>query len=247
MPLKARNMIDEDDPRVSQIGHPAPPWLVNYADLMTELVCFFVILYALSAALSKNVQAAKKAVEEVMKESKVAGEVKMTKDGMYITFQEQGSNVFFESGKADLTPAMNALMKKVAPTLKTLANKHEIVVEGHTDNVPVKTFASNWELSTARSTNVVRLLTREYGLNPRAVSAVGYGEFRPVGPNDTPENRSKNRRVVFFVKNNAPPGATAKETSGADAALEEAPETVAADAGDVVPEPARTESERLDE
>ena len=57
MPLRApRGFIDETDAKVSKVGHPAPPWMSSYADLMTELVCFFVILYALSAALNKNVQ-----------------------------------------------------------------------------------------------------------------------------------------------------------------------------------------------
>src|SRR5256885_7773969 len=101
MPLRApKGFIDETDPKVAQIGHPAPPWLVNYADLMTELVCFFVILYAMSAALNKDVQKAKKDVEETMKEEKIQGEVKVNKEGMQITIQEQGQNVFFESGSA---------------------------------------------------------------------------------------------------------------------------------------------------
>src|ERR1044071_2592973 len=95
---KVKNMISTSDPRVCMIGHPAPAWLVNYADLMTELVCFFIVLYAMSAALSKDVQKAKKEVEEAMKQEQVAGEVKVTKDGMQITIQEKGENVFFASG-----------------------------------------------------------------------------------------------------------------------------------------------------
>ncbi|MEW6042450.1 MAG: flagellar motor protein MotB, partial [Elusimicrobiota bacterium] len=79
MAIKARNLIDEDDPRVSQIGHPAPPWLVNYADLMTEMVCFFIILYALSAALNKNIQNAAEVVKEMMEKGEIAGEVKIDK------------------------------------------------------------------------------------------------------------------------------------------------------------------------
>ena len=60
MPLKSKNMIDENDVRVARFGHPAPPWMVNYADLMTEMVCFFLILYSMTAALSKPMQAASK-------------------------------------------------------------------------------------------------------------------------------------------------------------------------------------------
>src|ERR1043165_8414748 len=120
MPMKSRDMIDASDPRAAQIGHPAPPWLVNYADLMTELVCFFVILYGMSAALHKDVQKAKKDVEETMKEEKVQGEVKVSKEGMQITIQEKGENVFFESGSAELSPRMEEILAKLAPALQGL-------------------------------------------------------------------------------------------------------------------------------
>src|SRR5512137_1160064 len=104
MPIRApKGFIDETDPKVCQIGHPAPPWLVNYADLMTELVCFFIILYALSAVLNKNVQKAFSEMQEVMKQEKMAGEVKMTKEGLRISLQESGGLSFFESGSAELS------------------------------------------------------------------------------------------------------------------------------------------------
>src|ERR1700689_2812711 len=129
-----REMIDASDPRVTLIGHPAPAWLVNYADLMTELVCFLIVLYALSASLNKDVQKAKKDVEEKMKEEKVATEVNITKDGMTIKLEENGENVFFESGNADLSPKMTEILSKLTPSLKTLAKAgHDIIVEGHTD------------------------------------------------------------------------------------------------------------------
>lgn len=226
MPLKARNMIDEDDPRVSQIGHPAPPWLINYADLMTELVCFFIILYALSAALNKNVQKAKEQLEDMMKQSEVAGEVKMTKDGLQITFEEKGDMSFFESGKSELTEGMNQLLSQVSPTLKGLTDKFDILVEGHTDDVPIHTerFTSNWELSTARATEVVRYLIANQDLPPSRLAAVGYGEFKPVAANDTPENRARNRRVVFFVKTLPTKFQDAKGSEKEEEALEETAE-----------------------
>ncbi|MEK7721717.1 MAG: OmpA family protein, partial [Elusimicrobiota bacterium] len=208
MPLKARNMISEDDPRVSQIGHPAPPWLINYADLMTEMVCFFVILYALSAALSKDMQKANQDVQEMIKEGKMQGEVTMDKEGMRITLEEQSQVAFFESGKAELTDQMRSKMDKLAPVLRNLSEKFDIVVEGHTDNIPIYTrqFASNWELSTARSTNVVKLLL-EKEFKPKRLAAVGYGDNHPTVPNDSDVNRKKNRRVVFFIKNTPYPEA----------------------------------------
>ncbi len=201
MAVRLKNLIPEDDPRVAPIGHPAPPWMVNYADLMTEMVCFFIILYALSAALNKNVQNAAQQIKQMMEKGEMAGQVEINKEGLRITLQEQGNLPFFESGKADITDEMIEVIDKIFPTLKKLSQEYEIIVEGHTDNVPIRTaqFASNWELSTARATSVVRYLISK-GINPSKISAIGYGEYRPVAPNDTPQNRQKNRRVVFFVK-----------------------------------------------
>ena len=195
-------MIDEDDKRVAPMGEPAPPWMVNYADLMTELVCFFVILYALSAALNKDMQKAQAEIQEMIKEGKMAGQVQMDKEGMRITLEENSQVSFFESAKADLTDSMKLQMDKLAPILFKLSEKHDVIVEGHTDNIPIATklFASNWELSSARATSVVKhLLASKF--NPKHLAAVGYGEHHPIVPNDSETNRKKNRRVVFFIKN----------------------------------------------
>ena len=237
MPLKARNMIPEDDARVAQIGHPAPPWLVNYADLMTELVCFFVILYALSAALSKDMQKANQDVQEMIKEGKMAGEVKMDKEGMRITLEEQSQVAFFESGKAELTDQMKAQMDKLAPVLLKLAEKHDIVVEGHTDNVPMfsKQYASNWELSTGRATNVVMYLLGK-SFPPKRMAAVGYGEYHPTVPNDNEINRKKNRRVVFFIKNTPYPDAKPEDASGGGKKITVAEGSAGPPAGTAAPE-----------
>jgi chemotaxis protein MotB len=105
---------------------------------------------------------------------------------------------------------MRSQMDKLAPVLLKLAEKHDVVVEGHTDNVPIytKQFAYNWELSTARATSVVKdLLDKKFP--PKHLAAVGYGEFHPIVPNDNEVNRKKNRRVVFFIKNNPYPDAPA--------------------------------------
>src|ERR1700730_12064723 len=190
MPLK-RDMIDASDPRVAQIGHPAPPWLVNYADLMTELVCFFVILYAMSAALNKDVQKAKKDVDEAMKGDSRAGEVKVDKEGMHITLEEKGENVFFESGSSALSPRMEEIMAKLAPALQGLVKNHfDITVEGHTDGSLTTTsqFPSNWQLSTARATSVVQHMIRGLRFPPQNLAAIGYGQFHPLVPNDTPDH-----------------------------------------------------------
>jgi len=178
--------------------------MVNYADLMTELVCFFIILYALSAALNKDMVKAKQQVEQTMEMEGVSGNVKLDKDGMVITVQEKDENVFFQSGSANLSERMEEILGKIGPSLKTLAETgHEIVVEGHTDNLPIRNaqFPSNWELSSARATNVVKELIYDQGFPPPQMAAIGYGENRPLVENTTDENRARNRRVVFFIKN----------------------------------------------
>ncbi|MFA5857911.1 MAG: OmpA family protein [Elusimicrobiota bacterium] len=226
MPLrKSRNMIDANDPRVSQFGHPAPPWMVNYADLMTELVCFFVILYALGAALNKDMQNAQEKIQELLKEGTIQGKAEMTKEGLKLTLEEQGKIAFFESGKADVTPDMNAMLDKLAPVFDDL--KNDILVEGHTDNRPINSpqFPSNWELSTARATSIIKYLINSKGMAPKRLSAIGYGEFRPVAVNDSEENMQKNRRVVFLIKTesykselqaeeNAEEGTAGEQTTG---------------------------------
>ncbi len=208
MPIRPpKGFIDETDPRVAQIGHPAPPWLVNYADLMTELVCFFVILYALSAALNKNMQQAKSDIDKMMKKGQMAGSVAIDKDGLKITIEEQGKASFFGTGDAEPTREIDDKMAKIVPVLRKLAADHEILVEGHTDGQPIHNayFDSNWELSTARATSVARLLIEKYGLPADHMGAVGYGDTRPIAPNDNDADRAKNRRVVIFVKSGMAP------------------------------------------
>ena len=257
---KIKGMISTSDPRVTLIGHPAPAWLVNYADLMTELVCFFIVLYALSAALNKDVQKAKKDVEEAMKKDNVATEVKVTKDGMSITLEENGENVFFESASADLSPRMDEILTKITPTLRKLAKDgHDIVVEGHTDDVPIHNahFSSNWELSTARATSVVQHMINTLGMPPEHMAAIGYGQFHPLVPNDTDEHMAKNRRVVFFVKNKPPEfdkgkkgkpenteeAAPAAEATTTEPAVEEPAKSGEPSAEEAVPVPAEPPAE----
>ncbi len=219
MPLKApKGFIDETDPKVCQIGHPAPPWLVNYADLMTELVCFFVILYALSAALNKNVQNAAAQVKDMIDKGEMHGSVKVDREGLKITLEEQGKASFFTSGQADTTAEIDAMLVRLAPTLKKLALDHDILVEGHTDNQSISNefYDSNWELSTSRATSVARLLIDKYGLPPNRIGAIGYGEYRPIASNEAPEGRAQNRRVVFFVKNDGSLGAKESAKPGPD-------------------------------
>jgi chemotaxis protein MotB len=111
--------------------------------------------------------------------------------------------VMFDSGEAVLKPDGEAVMQKIAAILKEHPNLM-IHVIGHTDNVPIHPnahtrFVSNWELSTARALAAVHFLTERSGVDPHHVGAVGYGEFRPVADNSTPEGRAKNRRIAITI------------------------------------------------
>jgi chemotaxis protein MotB len=111
--------------------------------------------------------------------------------------------VMFDSGEAVLKPDGEVVMRKIAGILQEHPQL-AIHVIGHTDNVPIRQtaqskFASNWELSAARALAAVHFLTERAGVDPRRVGAVGYGEFRPVADNATPEGRAKNRRIAITI------------------------------------------------
>ena len=107
-------------------------------------------------------------------------------------------SVLYPSGSARLQPEAVPILHKVAEILRPFSNP--IRVEGFTDNMPIDTlmYPSNWELSGARAASVVRLFATE-GIDPKRLSALGYGEFRPVATNATAEGRAQNRRVVLVV------------------------------------------------
>jgi len=137
-------------------------------------------------------------IMNVVESSGLKGAVEASIDerGLVISIKD---STFFDLGKADLKPRSIEILNKIGVVLKDLPN--QIRVEGHTDDLPINTsqFPSNWELSTVRATTVVRYLVEKVGLPPNKMSAVGYGEFRPLYPNDTEEHRARNRRVDIVV------------------------------------------------
>ncbi len=111
----------------------------------------------------------------------------------------------FDSGEARIRQEMLPLLKKIASILK--GTKGEIVIAGHTDNVPVSgvRFRSNLQLSIERATRVTELLLAQEPIAPERISAVGFGKFRPLESNDTAEGRKRNRRVEIIIKDMPPP------------------------------------------
>ena len=111
--------------------------------------------------------------------------------------------IIFPSGSTEISKEGKLVMDKVVSILKDIKDKR-IQVEGHTDNVQIvsglkKRFPTNWELSTARATEVVRYLQEQGGLDPKQLSATGYSEYQPVAPNDTDDGKHKNRRIEIVL------------------------------------------------
>ena len=111
--------------------------------------------------------------------------------------------ILFDSGQAELKPAGLEVIQRIGDILKTATGK-EVQVEGHTDNVPISprlqaTFPSNWELSTARATTVLHFLQDKVGISGERLSAVGYGEYRPISSNSDSAGRRQNRRIQIIL------------------------------------------------
>jgi chemotaxis protein MotB len=129
--------------------------------------------------------------------------IKQVRDRLTINMVEK---VLFNSGQAQVKPEGLKVLKQVADVLKTVNDK-QIRIEGHTDNVPIggklkQKFPTNWELSTARATNVVRYFIEQGGVNRENFEAVGYADTKPVADNETEAGRTENRRIeiVLFPK-----------------------------------------------
>jgi len=118
-------------------------------------------------------------------------EIKANEERVQLTLKDA---VLFDSGFAELKPQARLALETIANELKGLPN--EIMIEGHTDNIPIRggKFRNNYELSMARAYSVVEFFL-SIGLDPRKLSGVGYGEYRPKGDNTTPEGRASNRRI----------------------------------------------------
>ncbi|MBN8536595.1 MAG: flagellar motor protein MotB [Deltaproteobacteria bacterium] len=210
--------------------HDESNWLISYADLMTLLVGFFVILLSFSKvdqdefekakqSLSKQfggnyqkpfadiADKIKNAIDKINAGNQV--EIKTNETGVNISFI---GTVFFSSGSVDFKNEAKNILNQILPIIKQEASDFGIVIEGHTDDVPLSaggTYKNNWELSSIRACRVLEYMIT-FGFSSENVVAVGYGEARPVVPNrdengiPNPINQSQNRRVIIkLIKNGA--------------------------------------------
>ncbi|MBU4440758.1 MAG: OmpA family protein [Acetobacterium sp.] len=220
-------------------------WLLSYADFITLLMIFFVVMYAMSAVdadkykeLSSSLNSAlagdqqkvdggdqgspvedvkmnevkptdgnvteqdlEKIVEQVQSLINEKGlqnqvTVNLGDIGIWITFKDY---VLFDSGSPAVKPETVNTLVELGNILKVVDNY--VRIEGYTDNVPINNsmYSNNWDLSVMRASKVLEIIVSRSGFPADKISAVGYGEYRPVAPNDTDEGKAKNRRVDIVI------------------------------------------------
>ncbi len=147
---------------------------------------------AVEAAVQMREQMKKEEMDEAIK-------VQVTDKGIAIKIADP---VCFDVGKADLKSEFVGVLTELKDIVLRRMPTAEIRVEGHTDNTPINTreYPSNWELSASRALRVVKFLKDRLGVDPARMSAVGYGEYRPIAPNTTPANKQKNRRIEIYIE-----------------------------------------------
>lgn len=199
---KGHRAAREDD---SNPLHDAT-WLYSYADLMTQLLIFAILMIAvLGVKEQRPIPQPKKddlletveQVEKYVKESGLTESMAIDRAADRLVIR-MTSAILFKEAQASLTPQAEKVLAGLAPVLARAPSM--LRVEGHTDDVPIKSaqFPSNWELSTARAISVIRYL-EDHGIDRGRLSVAGYGEFHPFAPNDSTERRALNRRVEIVV------------------------------------------------
>lgn len=152
------------------------------------------------SAEEKKLVDIKKKVDELLKNSDLKENVSTSiqEKGLVISFND---SVFFNSGEASIKNNWQSKLILISKILNEIDNY--IRVEGNTDNIPINnsSFHSNWQLSSTRASNVVEFLISQGNINPNRLSAIGYGEYRPIKNNNTEEDRSLNRRVDIVILN----------------------------------------------
>ncbi|MBH0198466.1 MAG: OmpA family protein [Nitrospira sp.] len=258
-------------------------WLVSYADFITLLFAFFVVMYSISAVnegkfrtVSESIKAALHPVthqepsslafnigqsrpsiqaaslsgpknEAVRNLRMLVESFKMVSQFEAAHFQETTNGdiiitipdqLLFNSGEAAIRQDALPFLKGIAAAMLELGR--HVRVEGHTDNVPIRTaqFPSNWELSSARAVIVVRVLSELYGVPAGHLAAVGHADTRPVTANLSPDQRAKNRRVEIIILEHAPPapGLLPEAGQGVAGSGNELPAEVGTAVTPVVPE-----------
>ncbi len=200
-------------------------WLISYADLMTLLVGFFVILMSFSQVDEEKFDEIKKSVtkefggryeapyeqiskqiEQAIKNAGLENQIHLRTDATGVEIRFLGTT-FFDLGSVDIKENGQKVLNTLIGEIQSTKEKYQVVIEGHTDDVPLAggTYRNNFELSSIRACRVLDLFIKA-GFPIATVTALGYGEARPIVPNRDengvaiPQNQSQNRRVIIKIK-----------------------------------------------
>lgn len=245
-------MSEAFEPNENNEAGGAPDWVVTFGDLMSLLLCFFVLMLSFSEIDRKKykivagslanafgvqrkekvfdspkglkmismsfdqdvvpqhkkdefiaTQPVKSVGEEIKEQLKnhlkgLEDRVEIEVKGNQTTIRLTGETTF-ESGSADISPRMIPLLNEIGLRLK--ATQGDLIIAGHTDNVPVsgRRFKSNLQLSIARAAEVAEFMMDKVGIDPSRISTMGFGKYRPIDTNDTGRGRERNRRVEIIL------------------------------------------------
>ena len=200
-------------------------WLITLSDVLSLLLIFFIMFLVLTKSFSSpemaqpvKYQNPVLPYEELKQETLIVSEwmrdeitssinsldlgdevsVRTVDKGIIITMKEK---VTFRPAAADILESSNPILSNIAEVIKKYPS-FQVEIEGHTDNIPIKTsrYPSNWELSVSRATNVLKFFIDNHSIDPSRFSIKGIADQKPVAHNDTPENRARNRRVEIRLK-----------------------------------------------
>jgi len=270
----SRNLLGKLRELEDELNASAPPWVVTFGDLMSLLLCFFVLLLSFSEmdkakykevagslakafGIQRKVMAyqAPKGIKMVAKDfdqeliatrdreeffamqqrqqagrqlkKEIETHFQEMKDSLQVEVGEREVTIrmmgetAFDSGRADIKAQMVPLLLKVAQALEETPG--DIVIAGHTDNVPIRSgpFKTNLELSIARAAVIAEFLLQQSGIEPRRLATMGFGQYRPLEDNAAEEGRRRNRRVEIILQaaehpqrpSRTPPAAAAPATA----------------------------------
>ena len=196
-------------------------WVVSYADFVTMLLALFMVMYAVlridNQKLTQFQNRVQKTftngqnvtkyqvnnhttnVEKILKNNlSQSKSVKLIKSDKGLIIRVN-NKVLFDEGAAEIKPEAQKTLNEIIKVLTKIDNP--VIIEGHTDSTPIKNakYPSNWELSTARATNIISYIVKQGMISPKRLSAVGYGEYMPIANNTTISGRMFNRRVDIIV------------------------------------------------
>jgi chemotaxis protein MotB len=219
--LRCRSLVHQVD--IAEDGDGT--WLITLSDVFTLLLVFFITFLVMTkhSTSSEKIDNQHKSVQfalagqpvvgpGVIKSriaDEIAGDIDFLNMGEEISVIATSREIIismkekitFRPGEADILQASRPALDKIADTIQKYP-KFLVEINGHTDDTPIKTqqFPSNWELSVARATSVLKYFIHFHSINPSRLSIKGNADQEPIAPNDTPENRARNRRVEIRLK-----------------------------------------------